>query len=252
MRIIISFFLFCAVNAFSQNDTLPPRYDDTLPAATTRCTYEQFLLDSNEIVAVKLVRPQFRFDNRNIYFKGQMLSVGGYDAGVLLKDKLRVTLGYYRMNDNLSSYHHDIEGQQYDRRFRLAYGTLNTELLYINRRFFSLGMPLEFGFGRNISRYKLTPDATDYVEKSGFLVVTDFGLSGSFKPIRWVGIRFVVGYRKNVVNQVDDFRFDGIFTSVGLNIDFREVTKDFKMYRLMKRCGRIDSKIGTAVDLFVD
>ncbi len=245
MRLLLATLFFCSVPAFAQYDTIPA-------IDSGRCTYAQFRQDSLALVAVKLVRPQFRFDNRTIYFKGQVLSVGGHDIGVLLKDKLRVTLGYYRMIDHLSSYRKDIEGQQYDRQLRLAYGTLNTELIYVNRRFFSLGMPLEFGFGRNISRYKIVPDATDYVQKSGFLVVTDFGLSGSFKPIRWVGIRFVVGYRKNIVNQVEDFRFDGIFTSVGLNIDFREVTKDFRMYRLMKRCGRIDSKIGTAVDLFVD
>jgi hypothetical protein len=251
MRITVT-ILLCLffAKAFSQNDSTSVLYDKSRDSI--RYNYDNFVKDSLEVIRVKLVRPQFRIDNRNIYFKGQMLAVGGYDAGFLLKDKLRLTLGYYRMNDNLSSYHADIEGQQYDRQLKLAYGTINTELLYINKRFFSLGMPLEFGFGRNISRYKLTPDATDYVEKQGFVVVTDFGLSGTFKPIRWVGIRFVVGYRKNVVNQVDDFRFDGIFTSVGLNIDFHEVTKDFKMYRLMKRYNRMDSKIGTAVDLFVD
>jgi hypothetical protein len=247
MRIpLLMILLLVGGAAFSQSDS------SLLYRDTARFSQADFIRDSLEVVRVKLIRPQFRFDNRNIYFKGQMLSVGGYDAGVLLKDKLRVTLGYYRMNDNLSTYDTDIEGSQYDRQLKLAYGTLNTELLYINRRFFSLGMPLEFGFGQNVSRYKTSPDAADYVEQKGFLIVTDFGLSGTFKPIRWVGIRAVVGYRKNVVNQVEDFRFDGIFTSVGLNIDFHEITKDFRMYRVMKRHGRIESKIGTAVDLFVD
>ena len=223
------------------------RYFDTV-----RYSYPNFVRDSLDIVKVKLVRPQFRFDNRNIFFQGQMLAVGGYDAGVLLKEKLRFTLGYYGMNENVSDYNKTVEGRQYERELKLNYGTLNTEFQYISKRFFSLGMPLEFGFGQNSSRYKLTPDATDFQYQKGFVIVTDFGLSGTFKPIRWVGIRAVVGYRKTVVNQVDDFRFDGVFTSVGLNIDFYEVTKDFKMYRLKKRYHRMDSKIGTAVDLIVD
>lgn len=242
---LLTVLLFCCGNAYSQADTT------LLLRDTSRLSYTNFVRDSLEIIRVKLARPQFRLDNRNVYFKGQMLSVGGYDAGVLLKDKLRVTLGYYQMNQNLSTYHKDIDAQ-IDRQLRLAYGSLNLELQYINRRFFSLGMPLEFGFGRNVSRYRVTAESTEYVERSGFLVVTDFGLSGTFKPIRWIGIRAVVGYRKNVVNQVDDFRFDGIFTAVGLNLDFQEITRDVRMYRLMKRYGRMESKVGTAVDLFVD
>lgn len=219
---------------------------------TIRYSPANFIRDSLAIVRVKVARPQFRFDNRNIYFQGQMIAVGGYDAGFLLNNKLRVTLGYYRLVDNLSRYDLTIDGKEYDRRLKLNYGSVNTEFQYLNRRFFSLGMPLEFGFGKNASHYKLTPDAADYQKQSGFVIVTDFGLSGTFKPIRWVGIRAVVGYRKTVVNQVDDFRFDGIFTSVGLNIDFHEITKDFKMYRLMKRYHHIHSKISTGVDLIVD
>lgn len=248
---LLTLVLFSISPAYSQTENPPKRrhYFDTV-----RYSYDNFIRDSLKIVAVPLVRPQFRFDNRNIFFQGQMLAVGGYDAGVLLKDKLRVTLGYYRSNSNLSDYNREVIGEtnQYDRELQLDYGSLNTEFQYINKRFFSLGMPLEFGFGQNSSRYKLTPDAVDFQEQKGFIIVTDFGLSGTFKPIRWVGIRAVVGYRKTVVNQVDDFRFDGIFTSVGLNIDFREITKDFKMYRTMKRYHRLHSKVGTAVDLIVD
>lgn len=248
---ILTIIFFSLSPAYSQTEKPPKRrqYFDTV-----RYSYDNFVRDSLEIIAIPMVRPQFRFDNRNIYFQGQRLAVGGYDAGVLLKDKLRVTLGYYRSNSELSDYNREVQGEtnQYDRELQLDYGSLNTEFQYINRRFFSLGMPLEFGFGQNSARYKLTPEATDYEMQKGFIIVTDFGLSGTFKPIRWVGIRAVVGYRKTVVNQVDAFRFDGIFTSVGLNIDFREITEDFKMYRTMKRYRRIKSKIGTAVDLIVD
>lgn len=245
------FLLGCGtITAQKDSTSRKYKYFDTL-----QYSYPNFVRDSLEIVKVPLVRPQFRFDNRNIYFQGQMLAVGGYDAGVVLNDKLRVTLGYYRSKSAISRYDETVEGpklNQYDRKLQLDYGTINTEFLYLNKRFFSLGMPLELGFGQNSSKYKLTPDAVDYQMQKGFIIVTDFGLSGTFKPIRWIGIRGVVGYRKTVVNQVDDFRFDGIFTSVGLNIDFREVTKDFKMYRLMKRYHRIDHKIATGVDLITD
>jgi len=222
------------------------------PVDTKVYNRQNFIKDSTYIMRVKLVRPQFRFDNRNIFYKGQNLAVNGFDAGVLLKDKLRLTLGYYRLNDNLSAYKQNIDNAQYDRELRMNYGTINTEFIYKNTRFFSLGMPLEFGFGQNWLKYKTTPEATDFKTESGFLLVTDFGLSGTFKPIRWIGIRGVVGYRKNIINQVNDFRFDGVFTSVGLNVDIREITKDVQMYRLKKKYKKLGSPIGTAVDLITD
>lgn len=214
---------------------------------------ENFIKDSTYIMRLKIVRPQLRADNRNIFFKKQTLALSGFDAGVLLKEKLRVTLGYYRLNENLSTYN-DQESQngQFDRQLKMNYGALNTEFIYMNTRFFSLGMPLEFGFGQNVIRYKTTEESMDFEQRKGFVLSTDFGLSGTFKPIRWVGIRGVVGYHKNVINQIPGFRFDGVFTSVGLNVDIREITKDVQMYRLKKKYKRLGNPVGTAVDLITD
>ena len=246
---LLTLLLSFSVVSVAQQDSLKRsrKYFDTI-----LYSYENFVRDSLEIIRPPVVRPQFRFDNRNIFFGGQTLFVGGYDAGVLLADKLRVTVGYYSMKSDISTYKINIEGKQYERRLKLNYGTINTEFQYINRRFVSFGMPLEIGVGENSSRYKITPESMDFRTEKGIVVVTDFGLSGTFKPIRWIGIRAVVGYRETVVNQVQDFRFDGLFTSVGLNIDFREITKDFKMYRLMKRHHRISNKIETGVNLITD
>lgn len=211
-----------------------------------------FIKDSTYIVRVKLVRPQLRADNRNIFFKKQMLALSGFDAGVLLKDKLRVTMGYYRLNENLSDFNEDEGNSQYERTFKMNYGALNTEFIYMNTRFFSLGMPLEFGFGQNVINYKTDPLNTTFEQRKGFVFSTDFGLSGTFKPIRWIGIRAVVGYHKNIINQIPGFRFDGVFTSVGLNVDIREITKDVQIYRLKKKYKRLGSPVGTAVDLITD
>lgn len=214
---------------------------------------QNFIKDSTYIVRVKLIRPQVRADNRNIFFKNQMLALAGFDAGVLLKDKLRVTLGYYKLNENLSDYNvEQTKDAQYERQFKMNYGALNTEFIYMNKRFFSLGMPLEFGFGQNVIQYKTDPLNTNFEKKSGFVLATDFGLSGTFKPIRWIGIRGVVGYHKNVINQIPGFRFDGVFTSVGLNVDIREISKDIQMYRLKKKYKRLGDPVGTAVDLITD
>lgn len=210
-----------------------------------------FTKDSIRIMRPRLVRPQFRLDNRNFFFKGQTLNLSGFDAGVLLKNKLRLTLGYYFLSNNLTSYEKVIDDVKYERRLKLEYGSLNTEIIYKNTRYFSLGMPLEFGFGNNVLQYNNSESGEIESKKSGFVTMADFGLSGTFKPIRWIGLKAILGYRKTLYNQVKDFRFDGLFTSIGLNIDFREIIKDVQMFNLKRKYKRGNS-VENAVDLITD
>src|SRR6187551_1672923 len=86
-KLFVSFFLLISAVCFGQS------------AAT-----KQFIKDSAEIMKVKLVRPQFKFDNRQTYSEKQWLFINGFDVGVLLNEKLRVTLGYYSMSERLTHY----------------------------------------------------------------------------------------------------------------------------------------------------
>src|SRR5687767_9113720 len=117
--------------------------------AQVRITKKVFIADSLNIVKTKLVRPQFRLDNRLTFLNGQKLSISGFDAGVLLNEKLRITLGYYTVSDKFTSLKKHIDEVEYQGQYNLNYGALNMEFIYKNKRFFSLGMPLEFGFGSN-------------------------------------------------------------------------------------------------------
>lgn len=211
----------------------------------------QFVKDSVHIMRVKLVRPQFRLDNRNLLFKGQALNVSGVDAGVLLKNKLRITLGYYSLSNALNYYEKVINDETYQRQLKLQYGSLNTEIIYRNMRYLSLGMPLEFGLGTNSLTYQNRDNGSIYSRESGFVFLSDFGLSATFKPIRWIGLKGIVGYRKTLFNQVKDFRFDGLFTSIGLNVDLREIIKDVQMFNLKRRYKKGNS-VENAVDLITD
>src|SRR5436190_4296002 len=138
---------------------------------------EQFLKDSAEIMRPKLVRPQVKFDNRLTFYEGQTLAINGFDAGVLLKDKMRLTLGYYKLDDDLNAFKETIDSVDIGRRIRIEYGTINTEIIYQNTRYFSLGMPLEIGVGK--SELKYVDVISDQVTKkeSGLLAMALFGLS---------------------------------------------------------------------------
>ncbi|MDQ3111009.1 MAG: hypothetical protein M3R17_14035 [Bacteroidota bacterium] len=212
---------------------------------------DQFIKDSLAIVGVKLVRPQFKFDNRVTFYDGRPLSITGFDAGVLLSDKLRFTLGYYSMDDQLKGDNFMADGQEFGRFMKLKYGSLNTEFIYKDTRFLSLGMPVEIGAGVNMLENKNITKNELIMRQSGAIIFVNFGMSATFKPMRFLGLKGMVGYRKVAYNQIDNFNFDGFFTSIGLNIDIHAIVTDVKMYRLMKRYDR-GNNLANAVEIITD
>lgn len=221
-------------------------------SAQKKMSKKQFIIDSTNIVKPKLVRPQFRFDNRLIFTKNGSLRISGADAGVLLKNKLRVTLGYYSLSEQPKSLTKTINSIEYQGQYKSSYGALNMEFIYKDKRFFSLGMPLEFGMGINSLNYTSEINNLETGNKSGFIAMSYFGISGTFKPIRWIGLKGAFGYKKTLYNQVKNSTFDGIYTSLGLAIDFKEIIMDYKMLKLKKRYRKNSNSLETAVDLMTD
>src|SRR3954463_700347 len=142
--------------------------------AQTQETTDPFIQDSLAIVKVKLVKPQFKFDNRVAFFERQALATNGFDVGVLLSEKLRFTLGYYSMNGHLRSYDYTSDGSEFGRFIKMDYGSLNTELIYKDSRFLSFGMPLEIGGGVNTLQNKNITTNTVISSKTGGLLFVNF------------------------------------------------------------------------------
>jgi hypothetical protein len=212
---------------------------------------DQFIKDSLEIVRVKLVRPQFKFDNRVTFYDGRPLSITGLDAGVLLSEKLRITLGYYSMDDELKGEAFTTDGQDFGRFLKMKYGSLNTEFIYKDTRFLSLGMPVEIAAGMNTLENKNITKNVLISRQSGAIVFVNFGMSATFKPMRFLGLKGMIGYRKVAYNQIDNFKLDGFFTSIGLNIDIHAIVTDVRMYRLMKKYDR-GNNLANAVEIITD
>jgi hypothetical protein len=222
---------------------------DTLFSQTY--TYDEFRKDSLEIIKTRLVRPQFKLDNRVALYNSQALDINGFDIGVLLSNKLRVTLGYYGMSGSLKSFNKTKEGIDYTRLIEMDYGSLNTELIYRDWRFFSLGMPFEIAAGINKLSDKNITDNEIVATQTAPLLFFNFGVSGTFKPMRFLGLKGMLGYRKVGYNGAKDFDFNGFFTSIGLNMDLRELISDVKMYRLKKRYKR-GNNLSNAVNILTD
>lgn len=238
-KITVIYFLIITVPLFSQE---------------VHHTYDRagFIKDSLYIVRTKIVRPQVRIDNRYAFYKGQVIALNGYDAGVMLKDKIRLTLGYYQLAETLKNYPFKVGGVYYEQELSMRYWSVNFEFVYKQNRWISLGMPVEFGIGTN--RLKtITEDLQQEISNErGFMMLMDFGLSGTFKPIRWIGIRGVVGYRRNFVNMIHGHKFNGFFASVGLNFDLQEISRDIQLMRLKKRYKRFGNPLNETIDRIME
>lgn len=231
--LVLVYVLFQAISAFCQ-----PSFSD-------------FQRDSLKLTRPKLVRPQFKFDNRVAFYEGQTLFLRGYDVGVLLKDKLRVGIGYTGFNDDLNAFQETIDSVDIGRLIRVDYGSINIDVSSVETRYFEIGMPMELAVGYNRLHFKNFTTDEIYRKEEGLIVLTHFGLSGTFRPIRWFGLKGLLGYRKMLFNQVREFNFDGFFTSLAFVVDVREIITDIRMYKLMKRHGR-GKRLSNAVDLLTD
>ena len=238
-----------SLSAQEKPDTAKPKKQDQPKKKYSKA---QFRKDSAAIMKPWLFRPQLRIDNKISFYRGDSYNIDGLDAGIILKEKIRLTLGYYRLNDELSGYSKTESGTYFDRRLKLHYGSMNIEFVYHNSRFFTLGIPFEFCFGKNTLNFKTSPTDNQRYTRSGFVSLIDLGASGTFKPIRWVGVRFTGGYRRTIINQVPGSRFDGPFISFGVAVNVREVSKDVRMFMLKKKYRHLRDPLETAVDLITD
>jgi hypothetical protein len=247
----ITFAIVCLASSLSAQEK-PDIASKKREQPKKKYSKAQFRKDSVAIMKPKLFRPQLRIDNKISFYRGDSYNIDGIDAGVIVKEKIRFTLGYYRLNDELSGYSKTESGTYFDRKLKLQYGSMNIELVYHNSRFFTLGIPFEFCFGKNTLNFKTSPTDMQRYTRSGFVSLIDLGASGTFKPIRWVGVRFTGGYRRTVINQVPGSRFDGPFISFGVAVNLREVNKDVRMFMLKKKYKRLGDPMETAVDLITD
>jgi len=213
---------------------------------------KQFKKDSIAIMKPPLMRIQLRIDNKLTFYKGDSYNIQGFDAGILLKEKIRLTLGYYSLNDELSDYSRTQDNGYFNRHLNLKYASTNIEFVYFNSRFFTFGIPFEFGFGENKLTYTPSQNDLTLITSKGFVSILDAGASAIFKPIRWVGLRTVVGYRKTLLNQVSGSKLDGVFVSFGIAVNLHEIRRDVRMFLLKKKYKRLGDPLDTAVDLITD
>jgi hypothetical protein len=234
---------FTALNSTEQRKIIKSISKDTSEA--------RFLKDSLKIIAPKLIRTEARIDSRASTFQKTQVNIYGYYIGVMIKSKLSLGLGYYRINTVLPV-KTIVNGININTSLVVNCGSINSELIYYNRRYISLGFPVEFAFGQ----YNLTNTLSENNQLAGqqikFLAFSNFGLSGTFKPFKFIGLKFMAGYRKSIYPEEKTFEFNGVYSSLGLYVDVVDLASNIRMYKLLKRYHKVSNPLSTYVDLFTD
>ena len=267
---VLSIIVIGQINCFSQTDTTsgkkvnlisafnqaiskpdPKTKTGSIQRLAKDTSDASFLLDSIRLVTPKLISTEARIDSRASDFQGNQVNIYGYYVGVMIKAKLSLGVGYYRINTILPA-EKVINGIRTSTSLVVNCGSINSELIYFNRRFISLGFPLEFAFGQYNLTNTLTDNNTLLSQQVKFLAFANFGLSGTFKPFQFVGLKLMAGYRKSIYPEEKIFEFNGVYSSLGLFVDFADFRNNIRMYKLLKRYHKVTNSLSTYIDLFTD
>lgn len=198
--------------------------------------HQQFITDSIKICKPKTIYPQLALDNRKSFIRNSPVDIKGFYAGILFKSRYKFGIGYYQVDDEGHA-NKKVKDKQLVtiRDLELYYTTFNFEFLAINRRYIKLGLPVDLGYGfSNISLYDENKSKLLYHSVGKFTPIS-IGTELTIKPLRWVGVTGLIGYRKILRHSETRMDFDGLFFSYGIAIDVKEIVKDIRLLLAKKR-----------------
>ncbi len=202
----------------------------------------KFQKDSAHTYRFKNIRPWLGLDQRDSWIKNEKgaktvpVTINGLQAGVILKEKHTVGLGLYTMNGTsqkpvkLNDQNNKITYQE----LLLKYVTLNYQYVLIDTRYFELDVPMEVGLGHYIYNLKDENQTALLWHEAGPVRLTGGGVQMVFKPLKWVGISLMGGFRIVTFNKKTNLNFNGVYYSYGLWVDLRQIYRDIKFYGFVR------------------
>lgn len=203
---------------------------------------QKFQKDSAHIYRFKKVRPWLAIDERNSWIRNTKglqripVTIDGLQLGVILKEKHTVGLGFYSMNATsqkpvkISDQNSKVTYQE----LVMRYSTLYYQYVIVNTRFFELDVPLEVGLGRYIYNLKDSAQTALLWREEGPIKLTGGGVRIILKPLKWIGVSGMAGFRIVGFNKRTNLNFNGAYYSYGVWVDLRQIYRDIKFYGFVR------------------
>jgi hypothetical protein len=191
---------------------------------------EKLRNDSLRTYRFKKLRPYGNIDNRNAFIRNPA-SIGGFQLGVIVNEYHTFGGGIYRLNPTTEK---DALIRNGYRMNGLRYVTIFYEYFLLNKRFVEIDLPFELGIGRYDASLADTTRDTRQRNLAGAFIPLGSAVKLILKPVRWIGVSFMGGYRYALEKQ-RNLNLNGVYYSVGVWIDFRQVYRDIKYYGYQKK-----------------
>jgi hypothetical protein len=190
--------------------------------------------DSLHTYRFKKFRPFLAIDNRASFIRDNPVNFKGLQLGIILYENHTMGFGFYNINQNSKKQVRTIDNSRTINQYlTLNYTTTFYSYAFIEKKYFEINLPVEIGFGRY--RIQVEDSATGKMisDKSAGIVPIGAGVELVIKPIRWIGISSMGGYR--YVRENSRINFNGWYYSIGLWIDIRQIYRDIKFYGFQKK-----------------
>ncbi|MGZ3932308.1 MAG: hypothetical protein ACXVP0_13435 [Bacteroidia bacterium] len=229
------FFFLLSSGLFAQSVPQKQRIDSL---------HSKLSKDSAHIYRFKKVRPFLGIDQRNSWIRNVHgvsnvpVNINGLQLGVILKDKHTLGLGFYSITNSSKQPQKltDRDQKVKYQNLKLGYAMVFYQYVIVDRRFFELDLPLEIGVG-NYDYYLSDSVKTvlPKTEEKGPMRITGGGVNIVLKPVKWIGISGMAGYRFAGLNKSSNLNLNGFYYSYGVWLDLRQIVMDTKFYLVKKR-----------------
>lgn len=195
----------------------------------------QLQKDSAYIFRFRKVQVLFSLDRRSTFLEttakdNTPVHMNGLKMGLTLMERHRTGIGFYKI-DRSAKRMIGLNGTTVPLDFNLSYLTVFYEYYFIHSKRWDLGMPFEIGAGRYY--------ATDVAEeKKGVLFPMGTAIDARFRPLRWMTLNLMGGYRL-VGNNNSPVNLNNWFYAYGVSLHTRNFYNDTR-WMLKKRRYRKD------------
>ncbi|HXC03520.1 MAG TPA: hypothetical protein VNZ86_02135 [Bacteroidia bacterium] len=187
-------------------------------------------------------KPTTDFDQRFSFIHNQSVNIWGQRGGVLINDEWKTGIGVYYMNDTKMLSRQIAATGGAARHYltqSLLFGTGYIEPFLLRKKYWELSVPVEFGYGQSAAKIYQSSDDAFVRSTSRVFLPAGAGLSLSlklpalphFKPLSWVGINFLAGYRYCLLQNSYKTDYDGAFWSISGAIFLDRVSDDWKLWK---------------------
>jgi len=201
---------------------------------------QQLTKDSAFIYRTTKIKPYLRLESRNSFINKQPVRLFGFLVGVTLIEKHVLSAGFYFLDKRKESPLSILDGRyNVNHFFALSYFDFSYQYVLFNTKYFQAFLPLEFGYGKfKIASNSATSTFSDF---SGDFIPVSAGVQLIAKPIKWVGISGMAGYRY-VKQEQAALNLRGFYYSAGVWVDIRQIYRNYKFQRKKKEFSRIMAK----------